>query len=155
MMPRVEGPRMKSSTNAFVDILKSTSLTSLDLHACCLDRQTMTEILEAVSTNTTLISLDVNKNDIMDESLIHLIRNNDTLKSLSAYRTSSYLDHPGIANALSVNTTLTSIYINSGAGVLLDIATASTEKRNSSLYDLLLANLNSYISTVSFKRQRE
>lgn len=154
-MPRVEGPRLLGSTNAIVDILKSTSLTCLDINSCRLDRQMMTEILEAASTNTTLTSLDVGHNDITDESLIHLIRNNDTLKSLSAYKTALYLDHPGIADALSVNTTLTSIHINTGASVLLYRATESTQTRNSSLYELLIANLQEYMSTISFKRQRE
>lgn len=147
---------LRATSNVVIGILKTTtSLTSLNISSCYINEPVMSEILDAASSNTTLVSLDVSHNDIALESLAKFIRCNDMIKELSAYSDPSLFDRDQIVDALSANTVLTSIDIFSHNDPTIRRAIRSTEKRNMSLYDLLFDTLHSYIFSISFKRQRE
>lgn len=134
--------RRVRDASAVVEMMKSTSLMSLNLSDNYIDQEEMTDILNAASTNTTLINLDVSYTSSYRSSFValeHLLETNSTLKTLKFSNNVPDEHIPLILDAISVNTTLTTLKLKS-EDVRIKRAVTDISVRNSSLFDLLLSS---------------
>lgn len=128
--------------SAVVEMLKSTSLTSLNLSDNYIGQEEATDILNAASTNTTLINLDVSYNSSHRSSFValeHFLETNSTLKTLKFSNDVPDEHVLPLLDAISVNTSLTALKLKS-EDERLKRAVTDISTRNASLFDLLLSH---------------
>lgn len=134
--------RRVRDTSAVVEMLKSTSLTSLNLSDNYIDQEEMTDILNAASTNTTLTDLDVSYTSSHRSSFValeHLLETNSTLKTLKFSNNVPDEHTLPLLESISVNTTLTTLKLKS-EDQRLKRAVMDISFRNASLFELLLSH---------------
>lgn len=128
--------------SAVVEMMKSTSLMSLNLSDNYIGQEEATDILNAASTNTTLIDLDVSYTSSHRSSFValeHLLETNSTLHVLRFSNNVPDEHVLPLLDAISVNTTLTTLKLKS-EDERLKRAITDISVRNSTLFDLLLSS---------------